>query len=152
MIPAITLCTIEDRHLSRVAEIEALCFAEPWSEAALGLLTGEMGYGVVAMNEDGQVLGYGGMLIAPDEGQITNIAVHPSHRRLGVGHALLSALEQEAQGRGLGQLSLEVRVSNLAAISLYERHGFEAAGRRRGFYRHPTEDGLVMLLQLSESN
>ncbi|MBE6633783.1 MAG: ribosomal-protein-alanine N-acetyltransferase [Ruminococcaceae bacterium] len=152
MIPAVTVCPMESRHLSEVAEIEALCFAEPWSANALRLLTGESGFGVVALNEEARILGYGGMLIAPDEGQITNIAVHPDHRRLGVGHAILSALEQEALDRGLEQLSLEVRVSNLAAISLYERHGFEAAGRRRGFYRHPTEDGLVMLLHLSESN
>ena len=142
---------IDITHLEAVAGLEALCFSEPWSAEALKLLTTPDAVGYICF-ADGQIAAYGGMLYAPFEGQITNIAVHPSHRRLGVGHAHIYAQEQEAQGRGLGQLSLEVRVSNLAAISLYERHGFEAAGRRRGFYRHPTEDGLVMLLQLSESN
>ena len=131
-------------HLFQVAELEALCFSEPWSEKSLELLLGETATGFVCVR-DGRVLAYGGMLIAPDEGQITNVAVHPDARREGLGRAIVDALIDEARARGLEQISLEVRVSNLAAIALYERAGFAIAGKRKNFYRRPTEDALVML-------
>lgn len=139
-----TVERIEREHLVAVAELERLCFAEPWSEKALELLLGELATGFVC-GCDGRVLAYGGMLIAPDEGQITNVAVHPNARRQGLGKTIVDALTEEAHTRGLEQISLEVRVSNLAAITLYERAGFTVAGRRKNFYRHPTEDALVMI-------
>ncbi len=135
---------IERAHLSQIAELEALCFSEPWSEKSLELLLGESATGFVCVSE-GRVLAYGGMLIAPDEGQITNVAVHPDARREGLGRAIVDALIEEALERGLEQVSLEVRVSNLAAIALYERAGFTVEGKRKSFYRRPTEDALIML-------
>ena len=83
-----------------------------------------------------------------DEGQITNVATSEPYRRRGIGGALLHAMIREARRRGLLSLSLEVRASNTAAISLYERHGFSVAGRRRGFYTHPREDALVMIKEM----
>lgn len=137
-------------HLSAVAELERLCFSEPWSENALAFLLGDSALGLIALNDEGIALAYGGMLIAPDEGQITNIAVHPSVRRQGAGRAVLDELIRQASARGLSQISLEVRASNRAAIALYEGAGFFKAGVRRGFYRRPTEDGIVMLRQRSD--
>ena len=134
-------------HLSAVAELEALCFADPWSEKALELLVGDGAYGAVCMQE-GRVMAYGGVLWAPFEGQITNIATHPDARRQGMGAAILEHLIKEAKARGCEQLSLEARVSNLPAIALYEHYGFVKMGIRRGFYKHPTEDAFVMCLQL----
>ena len=142
-----TVERIEREHLVAVAELERLCFAEPWSEKALELLLGELATGFVC-RRDGHILAYGGMLIAPDEGQITNVAVHPDARRQGLGKTIVDALTEEARARGLEQISLEVRVSNQAAITLYERTGFEVAGRRKSFYRRPTEDALVMLKKI----
>ena len=138
-------------HLEAVAELERLCFSEPWSENALAFLLGDAALGLVALDENGRAIAYVGMLIAPDEGQITNVAVHPSARRQGIGRALIDQLILDAAARGLEQISLEVRASNEAAIALYERAGFYRAGVRRNFYRKPTEDGLVMLRQLRES-
>ncbi len=135
-------------HLSAVAELEALCFADPWSEKALALLVSDGAYGAVCLSE-GRVMAYGGVLWAPDEGQITNIATHPDARRKGMGAAVLEYLIAEARSRGCEQLSLEARVSNIPAIALYERYGFLKMGIRRGFYKHPTEDAYVMCLQLS---
>lgn len=135
---------IERAHLSQIAELEALCFSEPWSEKSLELLLGESATGFVCVSEE-RVLAYGGMLIAPDEGQITNVAVHPDARREGLGRSVVDALIEEARARGLEQVSLEVRVSNLAAIALYERAGFTVEGKRKNFYRRPTEDALIML-------
>lgn len=141
---------IERTHLSEVAELEALCFSEPWSEKSLELLLGETATGFVCVRE-GRVLAYGGMLIVPDEGQITNVAVHPDARRGGLGRAIVDAMIDEARARGLEQISLEVRVSNLAAIALYERAGFTVEGRRKGFYRRPVEDALVMLKKCNKT-
>ena len=135
-------------HLAQVAELETLCFADPWSENALGLLLSDGAYGAVCI-EDGHVMAYGGVLWALDEGQITNIATHPNARRRGMGAAVLEHLIKEARSRGCDQLSLEARVSNIPAISLYERYGFLKMGLRRGFYKHPTEDAYVMCLQLN---
>lgn len=136
---------LQSEHLCGAAELERLCFSDPWSEDALGILTRSGAFGAVALTEDGQVIGYGGMLTVLDEGQITNIAVHPSHRRKGVGRALLSALLDHAKKQGVLQFSLEVRASNVSAQSLYLQQGFQIAGTRKRFYSHPTEDGLVMV-------
>ena len=138
---------LEAEHLGAVAELEKEVFAEPWSEKALGLLLTPEATGVVAVR-DGEVLAYGGMLIAVDEGQISNVAVRASERRCGLGRAVLEALVREANARGLVQISLEARVSNAAAIGLYESMGFETLGTRKNFYRHPTEDALVMVKTL----
>ena len=138
-------------HLLQVAELEALCFADPWSEKALELLVGNEAYGAVCL-QDGRVMAYGGILWAPFEGQITNIATHPDARRCGMGAAILEHLIEVAKARpDCEQLSLEARVSNIPAISLYERYGFLQMGIRRGFYKHPTEDAYVMCLSLDNT-
>ena len=142
--------TLTAEHLEQVAELEQLCFADPWSEKALELLLGDGAYGAVCLQE-GRVMAYGGVLWAPFEGQITNIATHPNARRCGMGAAVLEHLIAVAIERGCEQLSLEARVSNTPAISLYERYGFEKMGLRRGFYKHPTEDAYVMCLSLDKS-
>ena len=142
--------TLTAAHLVQVAELEQLCFADPWSEKALELLLGDGAYGAVCLQE-GRVMAYGGVLWAPFEGQITNIATHPNARRCGMGAAVLEHLIAVAIERGCEQLSLEARVSNTPAISLYERYGFEKMGLRRGFYKHPTEDAYVMCLSLDKS-
>ena len=131
-------------QLSQIAELEKLCFAEPWSARSLELLLSDSAVGFAAVR-DGTVLGYGGMMTVVGEGQITNVAVDPSCRRMGIGEALLRALLAEAKRRGAEQVSLEVRVSNEAAIALYKALGFESVGRRKNFYRHPSEDALVMV-------
>ena len=143
-----TISKLLSSHLEGVAELERLCFAEPWSQQSLALLLQNANLGVIALNEDGAPIGYGGLLTVLDEGQITNIAVHPDHRSKGVGKAILKEIICESKKRGIRDLSLEVRQSNLPAKALYQSHGFEIAGVRKGFYRHPTEDGLVMILSL----
>lgn len=145
-----TVETLTAKHLEQVAELEQLCFADPWSEKALELLTNDGAYGAVCL-QDGRVMSYGGVLWAPGEGQITNIATHPDARRQGMGAAILEHLIKVAKSRGCEQLSLEARVSNNPAIALYERYGFVKMGLRRGFYKHPTEDAYVMCLSLDNT-
>lgn len=134
-------------HLSQIAALEAVCFSEPWSERSLELLLTDSAVGFAAVRE-GTVLGYGGMLCVVGEGQITNVAVDPACRRMGIGEAILEALLARAKHCDAEQVSLEVRVSNTAAVALYQKHGFEVAGVRKDFYRRPTEDALVMLRPL----
>lgn len=136
-----------EEHLDDVAELEILCFGEPWSRESLRLLLSDEAIGFVCV-QDGRAVAYGGMLLVPGEGQVTNVAVHPDYRKRGLGTVIVDAMIQESKRRGLEQIALEVRCSNEAAIGLYERAGFVRAGVRKRFYRNPTEDAFVMLLSV----
>ena len=136
-------------HLAGIAKLEALVFAEPWSESALALLLTEQALGFVCLDDAATPIAYVGMLTVLDEGQITNVVTHPDHRRRGLADCLLEALLAEARARGLTTLSLEVRESNVAAVALYQKHGFFVAGKRNNFYKNPREHALVMLCNLS---
>ncbi len=134
--------------LEGAAALEKLCFHQPWSASSLELLTKDgIGVGYLCA-QDADVIAYGGMLIAVDEGQITNIAVHPDKRGQGLGLAIVQALIKHAKAERLANITLEVRVSNTPAISLYRKVGFVEVGRRKGFYTKPTEDALIMELKL----
>ncbi len=135
-------------HIPAVAQLEKMCFASPWSENSLELLTREgIGMGMVCQ-ADGKVCAYGGMLCVLDEGQITNIATHPDYRRLGYGRAIVEAFKKHAKYNGFNTISLEVRESNKAAIGLYSSLGFKVTGKRRDFYTKPTEDALIMICEI----
>ena len=134
--------------LEGVAELEKLCFSQPWSAKSLELLTNDgIGVGMVCRC-DGIVCAYGGMLVAVDEGQITNIATHPDYRRRGYGKAVVEALIKYAKNNRLDSISLEVRESNRAAIELYSSLGFKNEGKRKDFYTNPREAALVMVLRI----
>lgn len=137
--------------LEGAAALEKLCFSSPWSANSLELLTRDgigVGYVCVQNAPEPVVTAYGGMMIAVDEGQITNIAVHPDHRGQGLGLAIVHALIKHAKAERLVAISLEVRASNAPAIALYRKVGFTEVGRRKGFYTKPTEDALIMELKL----
>ena len=134
---------LKSEDLEQIAEIERLCFAEPWSENSLELLLRDGNFGVAAI-EEGRVVGYVGVISAPPEGEITNVATHPDFRRRGVGEGILEALKREAGDRGIESLYLEVRRSNEPARGLYEKMGFAVIGERKGFYKNPKEDAVLM--------
>ncbi len=132
-------------HLDQAAEIERICFSDPWSRRMLSEhLENECAATLVAQGEDGTVLGYAGVLVVLDEGYITNVAVRPEYRRQGVASQLLEVFARFAQGRELAFLSLEVRASNTAARALYAKHGYVQAGLRKNYYEHPREDAIIM--------
>lgn len=136
---------LTEKTLDGVAELEKMCFSQPWSRSSLELLTKEgIGVGMVC-SKDGKVCAYGGMIVAVDEGQITNIATHPDYRRQGYGKAIVQALVKHAKLNGLDSISLEVRESNRAAIDLYTKEGFKIEGKRKDFYTKPTENALIMI-------
>ena len=143
---ACEILPLNEGHLAQVTAIEAAVFSDPWSESAF---RGEMdnpGSRFLVAEQEGQVLGYLGMQLVLDEGYISNVAVAPPCRRQGIGAKLMAAAVDIARQEKLSLLTLEVRVSNTAAIALYERYGFQTLGRRRGFYRFPREDAYVMTL------
>lgn len=138
---------MRQEHLSAVAAIEAEMFSLPWSKQGFAdTLTMENVIFLVAEADD-IVVGYCGIYLAADEGEITNVAVSPMYRRQGIADALLKSLLEETKKRGTTRLILEVRASNEPAIRLYEKFGFKIQGVRKNFYDKPKEDAYVMILE-----
>lgn len=92
-----------------------------------------------------EVIGYVGMKMVLDEADITNVAVLPSHRKKGIARKLLKQLLEEAKKQNLHRIYLEVRASNIAAVTLYEHAGFKEVGQRKNYYDNPREDAILML-------
>lgn len=90
------------------------------------------------------LLGLGCVWFIVDEAHLTLLAIHPDYRGQGLGQALLGALMQAARWHDMARATLEVRVSNAAAIALYQKFGFKTAGRRRNYYQNPREDALIL--------
>lgn len=133
-----------ERHIDAIAELEKLCFSQPWSYDALAEeLKNDTAFFHVA-ETDGVVSGYVGLHIVCGQAFITNIAVLPQYRRMGVAKKLLNSLFITAEKFDLEFISLEVRPSNTPAINLYKSFGFEEIGMRKNFYRNPNEDALIM--------
>lgn len=141
------------RHLRRVLAIEAQVYPRPWSASLFlsELAQRNTRFYIVARFE-GEVIGYSGMMFTGREAHITNIAVDPNFHGRKVGTRLLFNQVTEAIARGAQVLSLEVRVSNNVAQSLYEKFGFAAVSIRRGYYIETNEDALVMVVDNVLSN
>lgn len=131
--------------LDAVVAIERASFADPWSRASFAeaLAGGRVRFDVAAA-DDGTVAGYAIAWFVADEGEVANLAVVPAQRRAGIAAALLEGVLAAARAEGVRTMHLEVRESNAAAKALYARFGFREAGRRRGYYRQPVEDALVL--------
>ena len=131
-------------HVGDVAALEKLCFSAPWSESSVASeLDNELSLWLVATDGQ-QVLGYVGSQCVLDEADMMNLAVSEDHRRRGIAQALVLALMEQLKRSDVYRLTLEVRVSNASAISLYEKLGFQHIGRRPNYYYHPKEDALIL--------
>ena len=141
-------------HLDALEQLERTCFSRPWSRKMLAEeLDNECAAFLVAEDAaTGEVIGYAGLLVAADEGYITNVAVRPDCRRQGIAGKLLQVFLDFAKGNHLAFLTLEVRPSNAAAIALYTRFGFREAGRRRNYYDLPKEDALILTRTFEEDD
>lgn len=127
-------------HIDEVFNIEKTCFSHPWSKQDLiNQLNIDTSFFVVA-KVDGKVVGYMGLQIFSGEGYVTNIAVLPEFRRMGIAEKLIARQLKNS----MSFITLEVRKSNAPAIALYEKTGFENVGIRPDFYSDPTEDAVIM--------
>jgi ribosomal-protein-alanine N-acetyltransferase len=130
--------------LPEVVETEQAVFSDPWSPRFfLSLLEQPETHARVAERE-GRLAGYSISVLRPPTADLENIATVPGQRRNGVARALLDDAIAACEAASVRDLTLEVRVSNDAAQSLYRAYGFRLAGLRPGYYRHPEEDALLM--------
>ena len=137
------------QDLEQIAELEKICFSDPWSIPMLEPeLTNPLSHWLVAADGD-RVIGYIGSQAVLDGADVMNVAIHPDHRRQGIAELLVTKLSNELSEMRIQFLMLEVRVSNLPAIQLYEKLDFVKVGCRPGYYRHPKEDALIMRKELT---
>lgn len=130
--------------LSEVVEIEQRIFTQPWSRQGFLSSLQQQDTLYLVAQQNGKVAGYCGLLQSFDEADITNVAVHPEYRRLGIAYQMLEQLMEQGGTRGIQRYTLEVRVSNTAAVKLYQKLGFASVGIRKNFYAFPTEDAMIM--------
>ena len=131
-------------HVAAVAQLEALCFSDPWSEHSVAAeLNNPLSCWLVAEEGD-RVVGYIGSQTVLPESDMMNVAVHPDFRRRGIAEGLVNALVAELRQAGSESLTLEVRASNAGAIALYEKLGFAQVGLRKNYYRNPKEDARIL--------
>lgn len=134
--------TFED--LDQVMIIERENFSVPWTEEGFFTYLLRMDALFLVAEEADRVLGYCGVIMAADEGDITNVSVKKDCQGRGIGSALVTELIQRTGQAGINTLFLEVRAGNRTALSLYEKMGFEHMGIRKGYYTNPTEDAVTM--------
>ena len=137
---------LSQKHLDDVYELEKICFSSPCSREDLEKqIDIDTSYFLVA-EVDGKVVGYMGLQIFSGEGYVTNVAVLPEYRHQGIAAALI---EKQLENP-MDFITLEVRQSNIPAINLYTKMGFESVGNRPNFYSNPTENAIIMTRNLNK--
>lgn len=135
--------------IEQVLTVERACFSDPWSRdvfSATLLLPYAYYYVAELTGDDGvaRIVGECGVRNIFGEGEITNVAVHPLYRGLGIAARMMGTLIEESLLLGITAFTLEVRAGNRPAIGLYQKFGFQTEGVRAGFYEKPVEDALIM--------
>ena len=136
--------TADLNDLTAIHAIEQASFSDPWSAATLAETISSQTDRCVVAEVGSEVVGYAILRRVGPEAELLNLAVHPARRRQGMGDALLAEVLRALDADGGDTVFLEVRASNIAAQTLYRRHGFLPVGRRRGYYSAPLEDAVLM--------
>ena len=132
-------------HIDDIMVVEKLSFKIPWTrESILEEIKNNKLARYLSAKVNGRVVGYAGMWCVCNEGHITNIAVHPEFRGVGLGTRLMESLIDIAKREGISSLTLEVRKSNIIAQNLYKKFGFEECGIRKSYYADNGEDAIIM--------
>lgn len=144
------LMQVED--IDKIIVVEHASFPTPWTREAFyhELVQNHLAYYIVAEMEN-RVVGYCGVWIIMDEAHITNVAVHPHDRGQRIGEMLMRQMISLSMAYGAKRMTLEVRISNYIAQSLYKKLGFEETGIRKGYYADNHEDAVIMWVNLDES-
>lgn len=127
-----------------IAELEAKCFAMPWSREDFWRETKNELATYIVGELDGKIIAYAGAWVSFDQAEVMHVAVEPELRGQGVGTILFGELIKAVKSRGAKSITLEVRPSNTAAVKLYENFGLKGVGRRKGYYLDNGEDALIM--------
>ena len=154
---------MREEDIPQVVEIEKIAFSRPWTKSIFkaALLLPYAAYYVAVEESSGKdagdktgdntednipdkVVGMCGVKKIFEEGDISNVAVHPAYRGRGISRKMLEILMREARADGVQAFTLEVRAGNEVAVNLYESLGFRTEGVRPRFYDDPVEDGLIM--------
>lgn len=144
----IKIKTMTPEDVVQVHKVEEACFSVPWSlENFERIFRYKENYYLTAWDGDA-IVGFIGLMAVAGEGDITNVAVLPSHRKQGIGDRLVKSMIDLAKEKEISKIMLEVRSSNEAAIHLYEKYGFEFLCIRKNYYQKPTEDANIMCWQL----
>lgn len=144
MTHEITICPMAEADLEQVLLIEHACFPSPWlRQHFLDELNSPHAFPLSAFDPDGRLVGFICPMLLLDEGHILDVAVHPACRGKGVGKLLVQRVLEDCHSGGASFVSLEVRLSNTPAISLYMGMGFVETGRRKRYYKDG-EDALMM--------
>ncbi|HTL90682.1 MAG TPA: ribosomal protein S18-alanine N-acetyltransferase [Leptolyngbya sp.] len=141
---SITLQTIEHALLPQVLELDRICFGGLWTLEGYQREIESPNSELIAIVLDQTLIGYGCFWAIVDEAHITILAVHPDYQRRGLGKLLLLALLDRAHQRQMKHTTLEVRLSNQAAIALYENFQFKVAGQRKHYYSDTGENALIL--------
>lgn len=139
----ISPATLDDAE--DIYEISRLSFSTPWSLSSIHkelTINGSARYAIAKIGS--KCIGFGGIWIILDEAHVTNIAVHPEYRGIGAGEKILIALIEMCKVENVMDMTLEVRMSNIAAQSLYKKFGFIGEGIRKKYYADNHEDAIIM--------
>lgn len=145
-LSALVLNRATAADLAEVIALERACYGDPWPASAFASLpdNSRVFFAVARQDVRGPLVGYVVAWYVMDEGELANLAVSHGARKQGIGRALLDSVLEDAKSRDSLQIYLEVRESNSAARELYGSRRFEEVGRRKGYYRSPTEDALIL--------
>ena len=137
--------TLDD--IESVFEIEKSIFSIPWSKKSFESSISSKDTIYIVATIDEKIVGYLGIYILGDQSDISNVCVQKDYRRMHIAEAMLSYIFDRAKSNNVKEITLEVRESNVAAISLYEKMGFKEIGIRKNYYQKPLENGLLMWKQ-----
>lgn len=137
---------MELEDLDRIVELEHILFTSAWnkSDFIYELLENQFSFNYV-LEADNQIVGYVGVWLMYEQAQITTIGVDPAYMRQGLGRMMMQEMIELAMNQGCEKMSLEVRISNQKAISLYESLGFETVAIRKDYYQDNHEDAYLMI-------
>jgi ribosomal-protein-alanine N-acetyltransferase len=145
---------MKPEDLDDVCRIEKETFlADAWPRSTFEAdMEDDSAYCPVIRDALGKVVAYANLRIFTDEAYITNLAVERRMRRMGIGGLLTRHLIEKAESEECCAISLDVRVSNAEAQSLYRKFGFRELNRTKNYYQNPLEDSVVMVRDLGERN
>ena len=149
MVDAYVYRYMRDEDIDQVLEVEHTSFTTPWSREAFYNEIHKNKFAVyIVLEEDNKIIGYCGTWVVVDEAHVTNVAILPGYRGKKLGEALMNKLMSVSREMGARTMTLEVRVTNHVAQSLYRKLGFQNGGIRKNYYSDNQEDALIMWVNL----